>query len=250
MKWCREIGHWIEENVVTPVERFFERAEEVCEEVGRWVEQEVLTPVERWREQQEQRCREEKCVWACLCCNKLFCWFVTVLVSFIEWVIKIVLVWLVETICKIVITVIRFIVMIIIQVLKWVVLFVICLLEGFCAIMILIGALALLAMLIAIAVQPIPVLAPTALPLIAPAAAIAITALLLARFLCERSSCRVYGAVGWALKWAIVVGVILAITWVSPLTALIAAIYGGLTAALIILIEPIPCTLPDLRSLP
>ena len=250
MTWCREVGRWIEENILTPVERFFERAEQVCEEIGRWVEEEVLTPIETWREEQEERCREEKCWWLCLCCNKWVCWFVTVLVKIIEWVIEIFLVWLVEVICRIIITILRFIVWIILTVLTWVVLFVICLTEAFCKIMVLIGALALLAMLIAIAVQPIPALAPAALPLIAPLAAIAAMALLLARFLCDASRCRVWGAVGWALKWAILIGAILAITWVSPLTALIVAFYGGLVAALIVWLERIPCTLPDMLDLP
>lgn len=127
MSACQEVGRWVTENIVVPVDRFFERAREVCSEIRRWVEREVRKPIETWRTQEERRCRRRECNWWCLCCNKWFCWLVTVLVKIIEWIIEVVGEWLVETVCEIVVEVVRIVVNTIIRVVKWVVDFVVCL---------------------------------------------------------------------------------------------------------------------------
>lgn len=127
MAACQVVGRWVTENVVVPVERFFEQAREACSEARRWVEHEVRRPIERWRTREERRCKRRKCKWWCACCNKWFCWIVTVVVKIVEWVIEVVGEWVVETICRIVIEVVRIIVTIIIRVVKWVVDSVVCL---------------------------------------------------------------------------------------------------------------------------
>jgi hypothetical protein len=91
------------------------------------VEREVRRPIERWRTRQERRCKRKKCKWWCLCCNKWFCWLVSVLVKIVEWIIEVVGEWLVETICEIIVEVVRIVVNTIVRVLKWVVEFVVCL---------------------------------------------------------------------------------------------------------------------------
>ena len=55
----------------------------------------------------------------------------------------------------------------------------------------------------------VPALAPAAIPLIPTAIVIAALALATARLLCEMSRCRIPGAIGWALKWAIVIGAVI-----------------------------------------
>lgn len=250
MSKCREIGRWIEENIEQPVERFFQRAEQVCEDVGRWVREEVLEPVETWVNQQEQRCREEKCVWICFCCNKLFCWLVTILVKVIEWIIRVVFVWLVETICKIIVTIIRVIVMLIITILKWVVIAIVCIFEALCQALIVFAALAILFALLALASIPIPLLAATSLPLVVPALVSAAIALGLIRLLCEVSWCRFWGIVGWAFMWATLLTGAMALFYLSIGTGLFMAIYGGTVAAIIIALERIGCSLPKLIAWP
>jgi hypothetical protein len=52
------------------------------------------------------------------------------------------------------------------------------------------------------------------------------------------------------IEVAIVVGAALSLIVLSPLSALIVAVYGGCIAALSIAIERIPCKLPHILSLP
>ena len=124
---CREVGKWITENVVTEVEEFFEEAEETCSEARKWVEREVRKPVERERRRQEKKCERRKCNWWCACCNKWFCWFVTIVERFIEYVIEIVGEWVVETVCKIVTKIVRIVTEVVVAVLRFVVTGVVCL---------------------------------------------------------------------------------------------------------------------------
>jgi hypothetical protein len=82
------------------------------------------------------------------------------------------------------------------------------------------------------------------------ATAVAVAALITARLLCEMNRCRVFGAIGWALKWAIVLGAAISLIMLSPISGLIVTIYGSLITALIVAIEKIPCALPRMLGLP
>jgi hypothetical protein len=89
-----------------------------------------------------------------------------------------------------------------------------------------------------------------AAPFIPIAATIAVASLMLARLLCKMNRCRVFAAIGWALKAAIVLGATISLIMLSPISALIVSIYGGVITALIVAIEKIPCTLPRILGLP
>ncbi|MFC0504378.1 hypothetical protein [Micromonospora costi] len=70
----------------------------VCTEITEWIEEEVSKPVEEWEERQEKRCKDypwyDPRGWVC--------WFVTILVKVIRWVVVIVGKWVTRTVCKIV----------------------------------------------------------------------------------------------------------------------------------------------------
>lgn len=74
----------------------------VCREVDRWITENVERPVENWVERTERRCRERPCNWWCLCCNKWFCWLVTVLVRVVTWVVVTVTRLVTVVVCEIV----------------------------------------------------------------------------------------------------------------------------------------------------
>lgn len=245
---CREIGQWITDNIERPLQQWFANALQQCTEATSWFE-ERRTEIESFLTTQEQRCREQKCEWLCLCCNKWFCWLVDVITRIVTVLIEIIE-HIVEAVCKLIVTLIFIVIMIFVQLVKWVILAVVCLLEALCPILILLGAVALAILLIAIVASAVPPLAPIALSLIPTAAGVAATTLLLARVICEAGRCRIPGAIGWAFKWAIVVGALLALVMLSPLSALLVAIYGGLLAALAIALERIPCTIPSMLQLP
>ncbi|MBO0921992.1 hypothetical protein J1G42_14295 [Cellulomonas sp. zg-ZUI222] len=118
---------WIQENVLTPVERFVTQAREACEEVRTWVEEQVQRPVENWVSQTERRCREQDCNWWCACCNKWFCWLVTVVVRVVTWVVVTVGKWVAHLVCKIVVTVIGIVVELVLKVVSRLVTFFVCL---------------------------------------------------------------------------------------------------------------------------
>jgi hypothetical protein len=52
------------------------------------------------------------------------------------------------------------------------------------------------------------------------------------------------------LKWAIVIGAVITLVSLSPPSALVVVVYGGLVAALAVLLEKVPCTLPSMLGLP
>ncbi|MEV1333074.1 hypothetical protein AB0J20_26275 [Micromonospora costi] len=70
----------------------------VCTEITEWIEEEVSKPVEEWEERQEKRCKDypwyDPRGWVC--------WFVTILVKVVRWVVVIVGKWVTRTVCKIV----------------------------------------------------------------------------------------------------------------------------------------------------
>ena len=245
---CREIGQWFTDNVERWIDQWRASAYQQCTQAQHWFET-IRQEIESWLHTQEQRCREQECNYWCLCCNKWFCWLVDVLVRVVTIVIQ-VIEHVIEAVCRLIVTLIWLLVSIIVQVIKWVVLAIVCGLEALCAIFILLGALALLVALLAIVALGVPAWVAIATPWIPIGLAVAVAALALARVLCEASRCRVFGAIGWALKWAIVLGALIALVMVSPLSALIVVIFGGLIAALIVAIEKIPCVLPRMLGLP
>ena len=250
MKICEEVGRWITENVVTPVEEFFQRAREVCSESRRWVEREIREPLETWVSQEEKRCREQECNWWCACCNKWLCIFVTVLVRVITWIIRIVGEWLVETICNLIVEIVRVIVMTIIQVTRWVVETIVCFVERFCDNLYLLAGVVLAWGLLGVVALGQLAALPAALPAFISAVAIAAAALLLARVLCESSMCRVVGVFVWAFKWGIVLGAAIAIGALSIPSAFIVVLFGGLNSALIWWLTDRGCRVPGLRGVP
>ena len=75
----------------------------VCTEITEWVEEKVSKPVEEWEERQEKRCKDypwyDPRGWVC--------WFVTILVKVVRWVVVTVGKWVVRTVCKIVAVVVE-----------------------------------------------------------------------------------------------------------------------------------------------
>jgi hypothetical protein len=86
----------------------------VCNEIGEWIEEEVWKPVEKWAKREEQRCEERDCDWWCACCNKWFCWVVSILVPIIVWFVDKALRWAVRTICTFVLAVVDVIVAVVV----------------------------------------------------------------------------------------------------------------------------------------
>ncbi|MEP7232139.1 MAG: hypothetical protein ABI691_17895 [Ginsengibacter sp.] len=76
---------------------------------------------------EERRCREQDCNWWCACCNKWFCWLVSVLLKVIVWVIVTVVKWVVTLVCHIVTIVIGIVVELVLKVIHRVITFLVCL---------------------------------------------------------------------------------------------------------------------------
>jgi len=245
---CQEIGQWITDYIEKPLGQWRDSAYQQCSEARRWLEVR-RKELEDWWRSQAASCREQPCQWWCLCCNKLFCWILDVLVRLLTLIIEIIE-HVVEAVCKLIVTLIWLLLSIFVQMVKWIVLSILCILVALCSILILSGALALLVMLLGIVALGVATWAAVAAPLIPLAAAVAVTTLTLAHLLCEMSRCRILGAVGWALKWAIILGAATSLISLSPASALTVTMYGGLIAALIIAVEKIPCALPRMLGLP
>lgn len=124
---CREVSTWITENVLIPVEKFITEAREVCSNIGQWVKENVWQPIEEWISREERRCREEDCNWWCACCNKWFCWIVTIVVKVIVWTLITVTKWVVTLVCQIITIVIGIIVEFVLKVIHRLVTFIVCL---------------------------------------------------------------------------------------------------------------------------
>lgn len=246
MKLCEEIGHWIEEKVVKPVERYMKRLEEVCEQVSRWIEETITEPLEKFAEKQEKRCKERECKRWCLCCNKWVCWFVTIVVKVIEWVTRVVTKWVIELVCKLVARLIKFIVMALITLMKWVVLAVICILEALCSALLIAAGLVLLALLLSLAALPIPVIPSPPLPVVIGGVGVAVAGLVLAKVLCRFSWCRIMRLIGWIFKIATLLSAVMAVGFLSISTGMVMAIYGATVAVIKIRMEKSECRLPPL----
>lgn len=78
----------------------------VCKEIQEWVEEEVSKPIEEWEERQEERCKDypwyDPRGWVC--------WFVTVLVKVVRWVVVTVGKWVTRTVCTVVTVVVDLVV--------------------------------------------------------------------------------------------------------------------------------------------
>lgn len=74
----------------------------VCREVNRWITENVERPVENWVQQTERQCVAQPCNWWCLCCNKWFCFLVTLLVRVITWVLVTITRLVTVVVCEIV----------------------------------------------------------------------------------------------------------------------------------------------------
>jgi hypothetical protein len=250
MTLCEEVGRWIDDTIIKPVEQLFTDLRQACIDYSTWIQTEVITPLETWISREEQRCREQECNWWCLCCNKWFCWLVVVLVSVITWVITVVGKWVVETICRLIVEILRIIVMTTLHVLKWIVETVVCIIDKLCQTLILLAGLALIAAVLGVvsAASLLPV--PLALPAVAVGIGAAVAALLLAKVLCELGMCRLVGVIVWALKWGIVAGALLAIAALSGGSALVVVLCGGLASALTWWLLGRGCPVPRLLGLP
>jgi hypothetical protein len=74
----------------------------VCREIDQWITEQVERPIESWVERTERQCREQPCNWWCLCCNKWFCFLVTLLVRIVTWVVVTVTRLVTTVVCEIV----------------------------------------------------------------------------------------------------------------------------------------------------
>jgi hypothetical protein len=74
----------------------------VCSEVQDWIEETVEQVIEDWENQQQQRCRDEECNWWILCLNKLFCWFVWVLVKITRIILVTIGKWITRLVCEVI----------------------------------------------------------------------------------------------------------------------------------------------------
>jgi hypothetical protein len=250
MSSCADIGKWFTDTLERQISDIFQRAHEICDDIAKWIQSVILDPIESWLQQEEQRCREQECQWLCLCCNKWFCWLVVIIVSIVDWIIKILGKWLISTICNLLVSILQFIVMLIEQIVKWIVLAVVCIIESLCQVLLALGALAVLVFLLCIAASFIPALAALSGAVLIPALIIGVLLLFLAKSLCEVSWCRLFGAIGWALKWSIILGAPMSLIFLSALSAFCIAIFGGLLSTLIILLARVNCTVPSMRGWP
>lgn len=249
MSLCTEVGRWITEYIEKPVEQFLETTRQQCTEVRRWVEREVRRPIETWRQKQEQQCREQECIWWCLCCNKWICTLVTIVVRVIEWVIEIVGEWLIETVCHLIVEIVCVIVMVLVKVTRWVVEAVVCIFEKFCAYLYFLAGVALIGVLVGGVLSAAVTLAGGVAALVAGVIA-AIGALLIALVVCELSMCRLLGLIFWALKWAIVIGMVISISLRSAACGFVVVLYGGASATLLWALQRRGCTIPRMLGWP
>lgn len=74
----------------------------VCREISTWITENVQQPVENWVETTERRCVEQSCNWWCLCCNKWFCFLVTLLVRIVTFIIVTVTRLVTQIVCEVV----------------------------------------------------------------------------------------------------------------------------------------------------
>ncbi|MGS2762946.1 hypothetical protein [Sinomicrobium sp. M5D2P9] len=126
MTACKKVKKWITEKVQVPVEKAIKKAKKQCTEVKKKIEEKVKKPIEKWVSKQEKKCKKRKCKWYCLCCNKWFCWIVTLVVKVVTWVIVTIIKWVTYLACKIVMIVVDVVVKLVTRILKFLVTFLVC----------------------------------------------------------------------------------------------------------------------------
>lgn len=119
-----------------------------------------------------------------------------------------------------------------------------------CLILGILVALAMIAALVSIVVSATGPLFVFALPVLLTAVIAIIVAGVLLLLICRPSLCRLLQIICWSLKWAIVIGMIIAITMFSFTAFLVVLVYGMIVAAVLWLIARNGCQEPDLFSLP
>jgi hypothetical protein len=234
MNWCKEFGDWFRNNIEKPIANFFQNLYKSCEDASRWLG-DVTQKI-------EQRCSQQECNWWCLCCNKWFCWLITLILKVIRWIVDIV--------CKIIVTILVWIVWILVQLVKWVVLGIVCLFAALCSFLFLVAGITLMAVLLCLVAAVAPAFAPLAAPILPIALTVTLVAFALAKLLCEAGRCRLLGVIAWALKWSITLGAVLTLVALNPLSALVVVILGGSLAALMVLMERMGCRVPDMLGAP
>ena len=234
MNWCKEFGDWFRDNIEKPIAKFFQDLYQSCVDASHWLE-DVTTKI-------EQQCREQECNWWCLCCNKWFCWLITLILKVIRWIVDIV--------CKIIVTILVWIIWILVQIVKWVILSVVCFFASLCSFLFLVAGIALMGVLLCLVALAAPAFAPLAAPILPIALTVTVVAFALAKLLCEAGRCRLLGVIAWALKWSITLGTVLTLVALSPLSALVVVIMGGSLAALMVTMERMGCRVPDMLGVP
>ena len=126
MSACKKVKQWVTKKVQVPVEEAIYKAKKFCEKLKKKIEEKVQKPVEKWVSKQEKKCKKRKCKWACLCCNKWFCWLVTVFVKVVTWVVVTIIKWVTYTVCKTIMILVDVIVKIVVRVFKFLVTFIVC----------------------------------------------------------------------------------------------------------------------------
>lgn len=119
-----------------------------------------------------------------------------------------------------------------------------------CLILDIIVALALVVALVSVVAGACAMLLPAAIPILIGAVAVAVVAAVLALIICRPSLCRVLSVIVWALKWAIMLGAVVALACGGLLGAFVVVIYGGIIAALIWLMIGRGCAVPRMLGLP
>jgi hypothetical protein len=119
-----------------------------------------------------------------------------------------------------------------------------------CVILGLLVGLAMIAALVSLVGLAVPPVAILALPVRLTAAIAILIAGVLLLLICRPSLCRLLGIVAWALKWAILLGVLIAIATLSLGAFLLVLVYGMLLAAAVWLIALNGCQEPGMFSTP
>jgi hypothetical protein len=127
---------------------------------------------------------------------------------------------------------------------------VVCIVERACQTLILVAGLALVAAVLGVVAAGALMPLPLALPAMMGGIGVAVAALLLARLLCELGMCRLVGVVVWALKWGIIAGAVLTIALVSVGSAFVVVLCGVIVSALIWWLTARGCPVPRLLGPP
>jgi hypothetical protein len=121
---------------------------------------------------------------------------------------------------------------------------------SFCPILRLLVGIALIVALLSVVAAGCAIVVAAAIPTLIAAVIVAVIAAILLLLFCRPSLCRLIGVVVWALKWAIVLGGLIAIGCGSLVSVFIVVLYGGVTAALIWWLISLGCRVPRMIDAP